>query len=157
MHGPFKPSLDFLGVRKSFDRVRRISGHYSARPVRGCGVRVRNSQEAVDHESAATADSRFPFTAEDLRVSRVNFAESASVCPGKAALWFQAPQRQESGHIWLDVVQATGQSGLAGGHSYVFECTLGTCRLDADVPLISDYMVGCRVSMISSTTPILVA
>ncbi len=144
----------------------------------------RNSQNLVDRESGATAflsreaylialdsslarlgqtgkrvfiygaDSRLPFTAEDLRVRRVKLAESASVCPGQAALWFQAPQRQEYGHIRLDVVEATGESGLAGGRSYLFGCTLGTCRLEGDGPTNSDYMVGCRVSTISSATPI---
>jgi hypothetical protein len=101
-----------------------------------------------------SADSRLPFTAEDLRRRRLKLAESASVCAGEAALWFHAPQRQENEAIRLDVVEVTGQSGLAGGRSYLFRCSMEACRLEDNGPLNSDYMVGCRVSTWSSAVPV---
>ena len=102
----------------------------------------------------SSADSHLPFTAEDLRARKVKSREDTCVRAGEAALWFLAPQRQDNGHIRLDVVEATDQSGMAGGRSYIFRCTTGSCRLEDTAQLNSDYLVGCRASMMSSPIPI---
>ncbi len=99
----------------------------------------------------------FPLTAEDLRRHRLKLALSKSVCPGEAALWFEAPQQQEDGRIRLEIVEASGEHGLAGGYSYLFRCAAQTCRLEYALPSNSDYLIACRSSGSYASPPPLTA
>jgi hypothetical protein len=86
----------------------------------------------------------WPFVPKDLSARRLERRNDPSVCPGQAALWFQPPQPQENGLISLDVVEATGTRGLAGGQTYLFRCTGEECRLKDQLPLTGDYIQACR-------------
>jgi hypothetical protein len=103
--------------------------------------RVRTGGKRVFVHSG---DWFWPLTSEDLRVRRLERKNDTSVCAGEAVLWFQVPQRGDNGQLRLDIVEASGASGLAGGHAYLFRCTVEACRLENQAPLNSDYLVGCR-------------